>query len=174
MADYSTLLSPEIWAFIRLTEEAYPADAATAPIEVQRGYCDALCAKFDQPHPKGIRVENFALDEEGRLPGLGLIKGRILRFSVESLGLRVPHMGWNQVCQMGDHPLWKNIEQDSRFYFVHSYYVQTDMRDMVSGITNYGADFVATLADGNIFATQFHPEKSHKFGMNLLANFAAI
>jgi acetyl esterase len=63
MADYSTLLSPEIWAFIRASEAAYPADAATAPIEAQRGYYDALCAKFDQPHPKGIRVENFALDE---------------------------------------------------------------------------------------------------------------
>lgn len=85
--------------------------------------------------------------------------------------LKVPHMGWNQVKQTRSHPLWRDVPDNSRFYFVHSYYVQTENQETVTGVTNYGAEIVAALADNNIFATQFHPEKSQTAGLTLLRNF---
>ncbi len=81
-------------------------------------------------------------------------------------------MGWNQVHQRdGAHPLWADIPQDARFYFVHSYYVQPASQEAVAGRTHYGVDFVSAVARGNVFATQFHPEKSQHAGLTLLANF---
>ncbi|MEQ8952821.1 MAG: imidazole glycerol phosphate synthase subunit HisH, partial [Gammaproteobacteria bacterium] len=85
--------------------------------------------------------------------------------------LKVPHMGWNEVIQTQKHPLWKDIPDRSRFYFVHSYHVQLADASRQTGKTHYGTDFVAALAYGNIFATQFHPEKSQKVGLTLLRNF---
>ncbi len=85
--------------------------------------------------------------------------------------LKVPHMGWNEVIQSQEHPLWKDIPDRARFYFVHSYHVQLGDESKQCGLTHYGTDFVAALADGNIFATQFHPEKSQKAGLTLLRNF---
>lgn len=85
--------------------------------------------------------------------------------------LKVPHMGWNQVEQTLDHPLWRNIENHSRFYFVHSYYVAPARPEIVAGRTHYGLDFSSVLADKNLFAAQFHPEKSHRDGLQLLENF---
>lgn len=87
--------------------------------------------------------------------------------------LKVPHMGWNQVKQKQAHPLWQGVEDDGRFYFVHSYYVQTPESDLVVGQSHYGHDFVAAIAQKNVFAAQFHPEKSHTNGLQLLKNFAA-
>ena len=124
----------------------------------------------------GMQALMNSSEENGGVDCLGFLDGEVRYFGddlrdADGGRLKVPHMGWNQVSQTIDHPLWKDVPDNSRFYFVHSYYVQTDMRDMVSGITNYGADFVATLADGNIFATQFHPEKSQTVGLTLLRNF---
>ncbi|MFW1677361.1 imidazole glycerol phosphate synthase subunit HisH [Pontibacter sp. JAM-7] len=85
--------------------------------------------------------------------------------------LKVPHMGWNKVSQCIDHPLWAGIEQDSRFYFVHSYQVQAEQRALVAGTCHYGIDFDVALARDNVFAVQFHPEKSSKVGLQLLKNF---
>ncbi|MFC6670453.1 imidazole glycerol phosphate synthase subunit HisH [Marinobacterium aestuariivivens] len=85
--------------------------------------------------------------------------------------LKVPHMGWNCVEQSLDHPLWTGIENGSRFYFVHSYYVRLDNRDQVAGTCNYGLDFDVALHHKNVFAVQFHPEKSAKPGLQLLRNF---
>ena len=124
----------------------------------------------------GMQALMNSSEENGGVDCLGFLDGEVRYFGddlrdADGGRLKVPHMGWNQVRQTIDHPLWKDVPDNSRFYFVHSYYVQTDMRDMVSGITNYGADFVATLADGNIFATQFHPEKSQTVGLTLLRNF---
>ncbi len=106
---------------------------------------------------------------------LGLVKGRVnffgaLHAQAGVTGLKVPHMGWNQVHQM-DHPMWAGIPQDSRFYFVHSYAVQAVAASQVAGITNYGVDFVSALAVPNLLATQFHPEKSQTAGLQLLKNF---
>jgi len=86
--------------------------------------------------------------------------------------LKIPHMGWNQVNQTQNHPLWNNIENNSRFYFVHSYYVVPEKKQLISGSTEYGLQFAASIARENVFAVQFHPEKSHKAGLTLLSNFA--
>ena len=87
--------------------------------------------------------------------------------------LKVPHMGWNQVQQKLDHPLWQGIENNSRFYFVHSYFVHSNEPELEAGRCHYGLDFTAAIAKENVFATQFHPEKSHDAGLQLLKNFVA-
>lgn len=85
--------------------------------------------------------------------------------------LKVPHMGWNEVAQTAAHPLWQDIPQNSRFYFVHSYYVAAKNRGLVAASCNYGVSFDAALTNKNLFAVQFHPEKSHTAGLQLLRNF---
>lgn len=114
--------------------------------------------------------ENGGVDCLGFMPGQVKFFGEDLR-DKEGERLKVPHMGWNQVQQKIDHPLWRGVPDDSRFYFVHSYHVQTQSPEKIAGLTHYGTDFVAALAEGNIFATQFHPEKSQAVGLTLLRNF---
>ena len=108
---------------------------------------------------------------------LGLFPGEVKFFGepLQHLGekLKVPHMGWNQLHQAGEHALWNNIAQDSRFYFVHSYYVAAQDRSLVAATTDYGVCFDAALSRENIFAVQFHPEKSSTAGLQLLSNFLA-
>ncbi len=112
--------------------------------------------------------------EEGVLPGLGWIEGRTVRFRVDpaQANLKIPHMGWNttEVCKVS--PLVSGLEQDARYYFVHSYHITCDDPDDVVALTHHGYDFPAIIHRGNIMGTQFHPEKSHRFGMQLLKNFA--
>jgi len=115
-------------------------------------------------------------EENGGVDCLGFIDGDVVYFGDDLRGednerLKVPHMGWNEVQQTKDHPLWKGIPDNSRFYFVHSYYIRSADASKISGVTNYGTDIVAALADDNIFATQFHPEKSQTAGLTLLRNF---
>jgi len=111
--------------------------------------------------------------EEGRLPGLGWIPAVTRRFP-DTPGLKVPHMGWNVVTATRDSPLTSGLAPESRYYFVHSYYVQTDdPRDSVL-TTRYGVTFDAVVAHRNLYGAQFHPEKSHKYGMSFLSNFASI
>jgi len=123
----------------------------------------------------GMQALMDGSEENGGTPGLGIIPGAVTRFAaVGDTGsgrLKIPHMGWNQVHQQHAHPLWEGIAQDARFYFVHSYYVAPDAPETVSGRTQYGIDFVSAIAVNNIFATQFHPEKSQRDGLMLLANF---
>jgi glutamine amidotransferase len=119
----------------------------------------------------------FEESEEGDTPGLGLLPGRVRRFPAERMTdagggrLKVPHMGWNEVEQVGTHPLWHGIPQASRFYFVHSYYVDPT-RD-AAGTSTYGLRFTCAVARANVFAVQFHPEKSQAAGLRLLSNFVA-
>ena len=108
-------------------------------------------------------------ENDGTL-GLGIIAGEVRRF-VPTSGIKIPHMGWNQVHQQQEHPLWQGIAQDSRFYFVHSYYVVPLDNDIVMGTSDHGQRFVSALGRENVFATQFHPEKSHHAGLQLLKNF---
>ncbi|MFZ1828106.1 MAG: imidazole glycerol phosphate synthase subunit HisH [Candidatus Competibacteraceae bacterium] len=115
-------------------------------------------------------------EENGGVEGLKVFPGRVVWFGelhdpVSGERLKVPHMGWNQVHQRPDHPLWAGIAQDSRFYFVHSYYLRPADETLVVGQTRYGFDFASALARDNIFAVQFHPEKSAQAGLRLLANF---
>ncbi len=114
--------------------------------------------------------------EEGKLKGLGLIEGKVLKFkfSKENNNLKIPHMGWNNLSIKKKSPLFKNQMENQRFYFVHSYYVVCEKNEDILSTTHHGYDFVSAVQKGNIFGTQFHPEKSHKFGMILLKNFTEI
>jgi imidazole glycerol-phosphate synthase subunit HisH len=111
--------------------------------------------------------------EEGILPGLGWIDAETIAFRKQELDLtfRVPHMGWNYVQIQRESPFFDPEEQQPRFYFVHSYHVVCFQQSDVIGVTNYGYPFVSFIQHGNIIGTQFHPEKSHKFGMRLLKQF---
>lgn len=111
--------------------------------------------------------------EEGKLPGLGWIDAETIRFPKNS-GLKVPHMGWNLVYPSTDSPLTKKLPKESRFYFVHSYYVKVANEENSILKADYGIKFDAAIQKENIYGAQFHPEKSHKFGMQLLKNFAEI
>jgi len=115
-------------------------------------------------------------DEDGGVKGLGIVPGKVIRFPdnvKDEHGdvCKIPHMGWNRVNQQKSHPLWKDIEDCTRFYFVHSYYVQVENDEDCAAKTNYAAEFTSAVARDNVFATQFHPEKSQHAGLTLLKNF---
>ncbi len=119
----------------------------------------------------------FQHSQEGDVPGLGILPGEVRRFpddamvAADGMRLKVPHMGWNEVAQVADHPMWQGIADGSRFYFVHSYYVCPEQQSQVVGRTEYGIPFTSAVATANIFAVQFHPEKSAQVGLALLGNF---
>lgn len=112
--------------------------------------------------------------EEGVEAGLGWIEGKAIRLASPENDLKIPHMGWNTVAARPHNPLFQGMRDDARFYFLHSYHLQCDNENDVAGETQYGIRFTSSCAHGNIFAVQFHPEKSHSFGMTLLRNFAAV
>lgn len=111
--------------------------------------------------------------EEGVLPGLGLIAGTVRRFSFDrhNADLKIPHMGWNRITRTLDHPLSRGLEEGARFYFVHSYYFDPQDRADTLFEARYGLDFTAGVQRDNVMGVQFHPEKSHRFGMQLLKNY---
>jgi glutamine amidotransferase len=111
--------------------------------------------------------------EEGVLPGLGWIDAETIRFrfAPDQSDLKVPHMGWNSIRIKNASPIWEEMYPDARFYFVHSYHVRCRDDQDVTATTRYGYEFAAAVMRENIVGTQFHPEKSHKFGMKLLKNF---
>jgi glutamine amidotransferase len=114
----------------------------------------------------------FEHGEEGDTPGLGLLKGAVPRFPAARMaGLKVPHMGWNEVRQARAHALWAGIPSGERFYFVHSYYPEPAERELAAATCTYGVAFTCAIARDNIFAVQFHPEKSQSAGLRLLSNF---
>ena len=121
----------------------------------------------------------FEHSEEGDTPGLGLLPGVVRRFpqarmvGAKGEKLKVPHMGWNEVEQAIQHPLWAGIADRSRVYFVHSYYPEPADPSLIAGWSAYPFRFACAAARGNLFAVQFHPEKSHTAGLQLLANFVA-
>lgn len=133
----------------------------------------------------GMQALMARSEENGGVTCLGQFEGSVEFFSENTqfkqvneqakdsiLGrLKVPHMGWNEVSQMQAHPLWQNIDDRSRFYFVHSYFVQVKEKALEVGASDYGLAFTTAIARDNVFATQFHPEKSHKAGLQLLQNF---
>ncbi|MCC7548789.1 MAG: imidazole glycerol phosphate synthase subunit HisH [Burkholderiales bacterium] len=119
----------------------------------------------------------FELSEEGNVPGLGLLGGRVVRFPGDlreqgsGARLKVPHMGWNEVYQTLTHPLWDGIADGTRFYYVHSYHPRPADSSLVAGFSRYPAAFACAVARANLFAVQFHPEKSQAAGLQLLSNF---
>ena len=115
-------------------------------------------------------------EENDGITCLGLLAGQVVKFSDDLMDgsgqtLKIPHMGWNRVHQTGIHPLWEGIPQDSRFYFVHSYYAQPSNSAHIAATSDYPEPFTVALAKDNLFAVQFHPEKSQSVGLKLLANF---
>lgn len=151
--------------------------------EIRRLKCDALLqqALTEQHVPVlaicvGLQALMTRSDENGGTNCLDIIDGDVRYFGnplVDAAGerLKVPHMGWNEVHQTRSHPLWQGIDDGSRFYFVHSYYVHAADRDLVAGSVQYGVVADAALARDNLFAVQFHPEKSAEAGLHLLQNF---
>lgn len=114
-------------------------------------------------------------EENGGVDCLNMFAGNVRFFGNDLVEnnerLKVPHMGWNEVQQTSNHALWRDIPQNSRFYFVHSYYVDVVDSGLIAGRTHYGLDFTTAIAHDNLFAVQFHPEKSQKMGLQLLKNF---
>lgn len=110
-------------------------------------------------------------DEFGATPGLGLLRGRVRRFDDE---LVVPHVGWNRIEQVCEHPMFDGVDNGSFFYFVHSYYCEPSDKSAVAGETDYGVRYASVVAKANICGVQFHPEKSQDAGLRLLKNFAQL
>ncbi|HID54970.1 TPA: imidazole glycerol phosphate synthase subunit HisH [Candidatus Poribacteria bacterium] len=119
----------------------------------------------------GLQLLLSESEEGGRFEGMDLIKGRVVRFQTD---LKVPHMGWNQVKILKPNPLLKGIPDNSYFYFVHSYYVLPDDKSLVAGTTEYGVEFTSMVWRDNLFAVQFHPEKSQRLGLRILKNFGEL
>ncbi len=149
--------------------------------EIKRRGFDQLVEEVAREKPLlaicvGIQALMSSSEENGGVKGLNLFPGQV-RFFGDDLKdsddavLKVPHMGWNRVFQKNDHPLWTGIADGSRFYFVHSYYVENSDSTVLAGETQYGVTFASALSRGNVFAVQFHPEKSQKAGLQLLKNF---
>jgi len=112
-------------------------------------------------------------EEFGKVEGLGLLPGRVVRFA-DRPGLKVPHMGWNQIRKRQDVPHLQGIDDGASVYFVHSYYVAPSDPSLAATTTEYGNEFVSAVARGNIFATQYHPEKSQEVGLKILENFGKL
>lgn len=115
----------------------------------------------------------FDKSDEGDITGLQILKGSVRRFISGKEKIKIPHMGWNSVSHKNNHPLWRSISSEERFYFVHSYYVKEEESGIVQGQTEYGQTFTSAIAKDNLFACQFHPEKSGSAGLQLLKNFSS-
>ena len=122
----------------------------------------------------------FKHSEEGDAAGLGILSGNVRRFSANEMHdetgnkLKVPHMGWNQVYQTQTHPMWNDIADGERFYYVHSYYVQPQDENLIAGVTVYPKRFTGAIAHRYIFSVQFHPEKSGNVGLKIIEGFLEI
>lgn len=144
----------------------------------QRDLIEPICEAIGQGKPTlgiclGMQLLFEASYEGGQHQGLGLLKGEVLKFNLPH-GFKVPHMGWNQISKQIESPLFRGINEGAHFYFVHSYYVAPNNPTTIATTTDYGGPFCSTIQQGNLFATQFHPEKSQQVGLKVLENFAAI
>ena len=167
LGDVDKLVLPGVGAFrdaiheVRRREFVTPILDHLASGKPVLGICLGLQMLFDVSY------------EDGEWPGLGIVPGKVVRFQ-DQPDLKIPHMGWNQLQITGEPALLANIPRDAHFYFVHSYHVVPTDRSVVIAESEHGERFVAAIGRGNLWATQFHPEKSQKHGLQLLANFAAL
>jgi glutamine amidotransferase len=172
VADQDALILPGVGAFAHcmdglqragLTEAVLRFIASGRPF---LGICIGLQMLFDES------------EEGGRTPGLGVLAGVVRRFAFDGSergqGLKVPHMGWNSIRHGGACPLLTGVADGAMVYFVHSYYAVPASADLTAAVTDYGAPFCSVVWSGNVFATQFHPEKSGSVGLTILRNFAAL
>ncbi len=152
--------------------------AAPAAMEnlIRTGLAEALKQVFLSGTPiLGICLgAQVVLDssEEGDTPCLGLIPGRTVRFKIKDKSLKIPQIGWNTVKILQPHPLLEGIDKEDEFYFVHSYYPRPVMKDNIYAVSDYGGEFCCAVGNKNLFAVQFHPEKSGRFGLSMLQRFA--
>ncbi len=140
------------------------------------GLGDAIRQAFKEGIPiLGICIgAQVILDssEEGDTPCLGFIPGKTVRFKFKDKSLKIPHIGWNSVKATQPHPLLEGIEKEDEFYFVHSYYPQPAKKENIYAVSDYGGEFCCAVGNKNLFAVQFHPEKSGRFGLQMLQRFA--
>jgi glutamine amidotransferase len=122
----------------------------------------------------GLQVLFSESEEFGTCRGLDIFRGRVVRFELDNSELKIPQMGWNQVNIRNNSPLFKEIPDKSYFYFVHSYYVAPDDDSIIGTTTDYGVEFTSAVCKDNVYAVQFHPEKSQTLGLRLLKNFGEI
>jgi glutamine amidotransferase len=183
-------VAPE--ADVLISGEVADIDAPTASCCPARAPCRTACAACANPAcrrrcwppPQQAadgsvhrRADAVRVSEEGDAAGLGLLPGKVVRFQLDGQlqedgsRFKVPQMGWNQVQQTASHPMWQDIPDNAYFYFVHSYFAQPEQAAHTVGETVYGAPFACAVARDNIFATQFHPEKSAATGLQLYKNF---
>jgi glutamine amidotransferase len=149
------------------------ASAATMENLQRLGLVSPICQLIVDGRPFfgvciGLQVLFTGTDEGGWHECLGVIPGRVRKLPS---GLKIPHMGWNQVKQKVSHLVFEGIPDEANFYFVHSYYVEPDDKSLVAGETDYGIPICSVIARGNLVATQFHPEKSGEFGLKMYSNF---
>jgi imidazole glycerol-phosphate synthase subunit HisH len=167
LAGAEKLILPGVGAFrdaiaeLRRQEMIEPVREHIASGRPFLGICLGLQLLFDVSH------------EDGHWDGLGIVPGEVVRFENRP-GLKVPHMGWNRLERVGACRLLDGIPEEAHFYFVHSYYVVPRDESVIAARTEHGVSFVSLIARKNMFATQFHPEKSQRAGLRLLANFAAL
>jgi len=161
------LILPGVGAFrdaiSHLREQKF-IDPILAHIEADKpllGICLGLQLLFDRSY------------EDGEYDGLGIIPGEVVRFPAQP-GLKVPHMGWNKLLVKQENPLLDGIPEEAHFYFVHSYYVVPQQDEIIAATSEHGVEFCAMIRRGNLFATQFHPEKSQRVGLKLLDSFAKL
>ena len=151
-----------------------------APTAMENLRRTRLATALKQAFESGVPILGICLgaqvvlnrSEEGDTPCLGLIRGATVRFKFSDKSLKIPHMGWNAVKVVQHHPLLEGIDNEDEFYFVHSYYPQPENRDNVYAVADYGGDFCCAVGYKNLFAVQFHPEKSGRLGLQLLQRFA--
>ncbi len=167
LEDCQKLVLPGVGAFrdaiaaLHRQEFAEPIKNHLAADKPFLGICLGLQLLFDMS------------SEDGEWQGLGVVPGRVVRFA-DQPGLKVPHIGWNQIRVVRPNPLLEGLPAAPHFYFVHSYYVVPDDASVVAACTDYGGEFTAMVRRGQLFATQFHPEKSQLLGLQVLKNFAAL
>jgi len=154
---------------------AFPACAAE--LRGHKGIYDAMIEAVEQKGRPflgicvGMQLMATTGHEYSDTAGLDWVGGDVVKITPSNPALKVPHMGWNSIQTVRDNPLLKDIPDNGYFYFVHSYYVLPDDRDIIATVTDYGSAFTSMVWKDNVFATQFHPEKSQEFGLRLLRNF---
>jgi len=183
VSNWKVLVSDEAETILQADKVVFPGQGAIGNCMnlLKETGLDAVIRQSMETKPflgicLGLQTLLTFSEESGGTNCFNAIAGKVRRFpdsmrNESDEKMKIPHMGWNQVTQGLQHPLWRDIPDNSRFYFVHSYYVDAEDKNVIAGATTYGLTFTSAAAKDNIFAVQFHPEKSQHAGLTLLRNF---